>query len=453
MVQYPFVVAPREFAARRRMRTSKYRYQRLHQELPKSFGKYRTRQCLFSIKIMIKRYPFFSVILVVLLAGCPGKPTEKPSSPSGQTESVAVDEAAKPKAYFSEGKTPTEDELVEIAKQTDLESLRLLRARNMNDSMVESLKGLTQLKTLAITNSGITDAAVKTIAESFPNLVELDLSSNAKLTDKSLTEIAKLKKLQRFSAVLCDFGEFGMLDISKIKTLTVLDIRGNVTIGNTGLDFIATLPKLRVFKHRSQAVDDMGLEVLLQAKNLETLEIQDFSISDQSGESLRQFEKLTFLSVFRCPGFGSEGVLALKEMKLTRLILRGLPSFRDDGMEALKEMTSLRNLLLRELDSVTDEGMKNLAGLTNLEVLFVSDMAITDQTVEVIAKLPNIKDLTIQSTAISDAAVEMILSMPKLERLTLRNNSEVTETGKRKLDTKKFKYLNIKDSGSTESSE
>ncbi|MDR0703409.1 MAG: hypothetical protein LBF88_00300 [Planctomycetaceae bacterium] len=338
-----------------------------------------------------------------------------------------------------------------FAKQPDLETLLISNFRELNDAMVAKLTGLKKLKNLRLKNSSITDGAVKTIVESFPALTGLDISSNTLLTDDSLKEIAKLKELTELTVNYCNFSEFGMMDISGLPKLATLDIRANMQVGNSGLDYLTALPSLKSLKHLSPAVDDTGLESLSAVKGLETLEIQDFNITDRAGQFIRQFEKLTNLIVMRCQGFGSSGILELKGMKLNRLTLRGLPSINDSGMEVFRELTTLKRLYLNELASVSDAGILNLVYLKDLDTLDLWEIPITDQSLETISKLANLKTLSIRSTQITDASVDLLLAIPKLENLTLKDNTNVTQTALNKLrDSKKFKNLDFGSAGQRE---
>jgi Leucine-rich repeat (LRR) protein len=297
------------------------------------------------------------------------------------------------------------------------------------------------LKTLSLTNGSITDAAIKTIAEAFPNLVNLDISSNSRLTDASLREVAKLRQLETLGLLFCDFSEFGILNLSTLPKLRALDIRANVRIGDSGMDVLAMLPALRSLKHRSSAVSDGGLRALAAAEMLDNLEIQDFSITGQSGEYIRKMEKLTGLIIFRCENFDSEGVLALKGLKLNRLTLRGLP-VDDSAMEVFQELTTLKRLYLQELPSVSDDGLVNIAALKDLEILDIWELPITDKTMEAIAKLGSLKTLMLRNTGVTDAGLEALLTMPELKSVTLEGNAGVTPAMIQKLrEANKFTVL------------
>ena len=325
-----------------------------------------------------------------------------------------------------------------FAQQGDLESLQVLNYRELTDADVASLAGLKKLRTLALTNSGISDAAVKTIVEAFPNLTSLNLASNSRLTDAAAREIGTLQDLEVLNLLFCDFGDFGMMHLSKLQKLRVLDIRGNFKIGNGGLRTLATLPALRNLQHRSPAVMDDGIRNLSEAKTLTDLLIQDFAITGQSGQYIRQMERLTNLQIIRCENFDSSGVLELKGLKLNRLTLRGL-SVDDSAMEVFSELTTLRRLYLYELTSVSDAGMAKLAHLQSLDTLEIWDVPVTDKTMEVIVKLPALKTLILRATKITDAGVELLLTMSSLESVTFADNPQITPAAIQKLqEAKKF---------------
>ena len=282
------------------------------------------------------------------------------------------------------------------------------------------------------------------IAKSFPNLTELDLSSNTNMTNGVLKVICGLSKLQRLTLVQNQFNDLGTRRLSKLEDLRVLDLRGNMEAGDMTMEVVAELPKLTGLKHRSTAVTDFGVEHLSRSKTLDSLLMQDFVVTDQSGQHLAKLAKLTQLEIFRCQGFGSEGVLALKGMKLARLTLRDLPKVDDRALAVLADLPELRRLYLHEIASISDSGLQNLAALKSLEVLDIwSVPQMTDATVDVIAALPNLKELSIRSTGVTDAAVDKLLGMQSLQSLTFKDNGPVTADGLKKLAGRKWSKLDI----------
>jgi len=345
---------------------------------------------------------------------------------------------------IQDGSTLTAENIALLGKLADLEKLQIFDFRSLNDEMASQLAGLKNLTTLALTNSVIGDAAVEMIVKSFPNLTNLDLSSNTNMTNGVLKVICELSKLERLTLVQNRFNDIGTGHLSKLENLQVLDLRGNMEAGNMTMDVIAALPKLSALKHRSTAVTDLGMEHLARSKTLNALLMQDFGVTSEAGQHIAKLVNLTQLEIFRCQGFGSDGVLALKGMKLQRLKLRDLPMVDDQAMEVFADLPELKRLELHEVDSISDEGLKNLEFLKSLEALDIWSVSqMTDATVDVIATLPNLKELSIRETGVTDAAVDKLLAMPHLQSLTFKDNGMVTAEGLKKLSAKKWSNLDV----------
>jgi len=292
---------------------------------------------------------------------------------------------------------------------------------------------------------------VEMIVKSFPNLIELDLSSNTNMTNGVVKILSELGKLQRLILMQNQVNDIGARRLEKLKELRMLDLRGNMEAGDMALEIVADLPKLTGFKHRSTAVTDSGLEYLSRNQTLDSLFIQDFGITDQSGPQLAKLGKLTQFEVFRCQGFGTDGVLALKGMNLTRLTLRDLPNVDDRAMEVFDDLPKLRRLYLHELTSVGDSGLTHLAALKSLELLDIWTVPqMTDSTIDVIATLPNLKELSIRATGVTDATIDKLLGVRSLQSLTFKENGSVTAEGLKKLAARKWSKLDV---GASDTSE
>ncbi|MFM9197249.1 MAG: hypothetical protein ACKOWG_16210, partial [Planctomycetia bacterium] len=310
------------------------------------------------------------------------------------------------------------------------------------------LTGLENLDTLALTNSAITDAGVETLVQAFPNVVEIDLSSNTNLTGAALKQIASLAKLERLTLLQNRFNDLNTRRLGKMPQLRSLDLRGNMEAGDMTLEVVGKLPNLTALKHRSTAVTDAGLEGLAASPSLESLLMQDFVITNASGPHLAKLAKLSSLEVFRCQGFGTEGVLALAGLPLTRLTLRDLPDVGDAALGVLGTLPRLKRLYLHELASLGDEGLRNLAAAKELEVLDIWSLPrMTDATVQVIAGLPNLKELSIRETGVTEASAAAIAGMPKLQSLTFKNNGPLSAEQAAKLKSRKWTKLDLGGSG------
>lgn len=324
-----------------------------------------------------------------------------------------------------------------------LESLVLLNCRSLDDAFVEALGDRPPLRTLAMTNSAITDAGVAAIVAAFPGLVELDLSSNTNLTGDAMRSLAALEKLERLSLVQTRFNDLQTRRLKSLANLEVLDLRGNMEAGDMTLGVVGKLPKLRAFKHRSTIVSDDGLGRLAASGSLAALLMQDFAITNDAGPHLAACKTLTSLEVFRCQGFGSSGVLALAGLPLERLTLRDLPQVGDDALAVVAELPKLKRLALQELASVGDAGLARLAAAGELQALDIWALPlVTDATAKVIAALPALEELSIRETAMTPAALDVLMANERIQSLIFKNG-DVPAAVREKLSKRKWKKLDL----------
>jgi hypothetical protein len=357
--------------------------------------------------------------------------------PAGDVTEIVVPSGARVSA----------DDAALFGRLTSLRKLHVRDCREFDDAMVERLAGLARLESLVITNSGIGDAAVAVIAGACPGLVELDLSSNVNLTGAAMKSIASLGKLERLDLMQTRFNDLQLRRLAKLPELRIVDLRGTMDAGDMTLGVLGRLPHLRALKHRSSIVTDEGLAELAQNRALESLLIQDFAITDASGGHLARLPGLTSLEVFRCQGFGSEGLLAIEPLgKLSRLTLRDLPEVGDAGLAVLAKLPALERLSLHELGSVGDAGLAHLAGARSLEVLDIWSLPkLTDAAVAVIARLPKLRSLSIRETGVTEKSLDSLAAMPTLESLTFKNGPVSPAVGERVKAAKVWKRLDLGD--------
>jgi hypothetical protein len=230
---------------------------------------------------------------------------------------------------------------------------------------------------------------------------------------------------------------------AKHDAIIAADLHGTILLFNKGaeriygrraVDVVGKLPQLTALKHRSTAVTDAGLAGLAESKTLESLLMQDFVITNESGPHLAKLSNLSSLEVFRCQGFGTDGVLMLAGLPLTRLTLRDLPDVGDPALAVLQKLPRLKRLYLHELASVGDGGLRQLAAAKELEVLDIWSLPkMTNASMAVIAALPNLKELSIRETGVTEASVDTIAAMPKLQSLTFKNNGPLSAGNAAKL--------------------
>jgi len=346
-----------------------------------------------------------------------------------------------------DGSGVTADDAALLGRLDGLRKLHVRDCRGFDDAMVRRLAGLSRLESLALTNGMIGDAGVAVIAASCPGLVELDLSSNVNLTGAAMKSIAALGKLERLGLMQTRFNDLHTRRLAKLPELRVVDLRGMMEAGDMTLGVLGRLPHLRGLKHRSSVVTDEGLADLAKSRTLESLLIQDFAITDAAGPHLAALAGLTSLEIFRCQGFGTEGLLALGPLgKLSRLTLRDLPQVNDAGLAVLAKLPALERLALHELAAVGDAGLARLADARALETLDIWSLPrLTDATVAVIARLPNLRELSIRETGATEESLAALAAMPTLESLTFKNGAVSPAVADRVQAAKAWKKLDLVD--------
>ncbi len=213
--------------------------------------------------------------------------------------------------------------------------------------MAAQLAGLKNLKTLALTNSVIGDPTVEMIVKSFPNLTTLDLSYNTNLTNSVLkTHLPVERSCERLTLVQNRFNDLGTRHLEK---LTEAESAGSPRQhGSRRHDHgdrgdVAETGGVQASQYDGQRLRHgvPGAEQIAQV----AVDAGFRRSRSQAGQYLAKLENLRELEIFRCQGFGSEGVLALKGMKLTRLQLRDLPMVDDQAMAVFEDLPELTTTL------------------------------------------------------------------------------------------------------------
>ena len=344
-----------------------------------------------------------------------------------------------------DGSAVTADDVAFFGTIGGLKTLRIANCRSLNDEMVASLRGLGELEALSLTNTALTDAGVEAIADAFPGLVDLDLSSNTNLTGGAMRSIAGLTKLRKLALVQTRFNDLNTRRLAKLVELRSLDLRGCMEAGDMTLAMAGGLPHLAALKHRSSVVTDEGIAKLTASRTLESLLAQDFAITSAAGTHLAGLPTLTSLEVFRCQGFGTAGVLALAGTKLDRLTLRDLPEVGDGALAVLRDLPRLRRLCRRAPHHPPRRVRGGRAAARGLQVLDIWSLPrMTDATVARIAALPELTELSIRETGVTEAALPMILGIPGLESLTFKNNGSLSaETAARVKAARTWRKLDL----------
>ncbi|MBC8000437.1 MAG: protein kinase [Leptolyngbya sp.] len=113
-----------------------------------------------------------------------------------------------------------------LAKSRLLKQLTLLRMScNENGrAVVDALVGSKKITYLTMTNCDLKDADLEKIA-TMPNLTELQIRSNAGITDKGIAKLAPLKRLKSLDLVDCKTSPAWVKSLQKIPNLRLVNIK------------------------------------------------------------------------------------------------------------------------------------------------------------------------------------------------------------------------------------
>lgn len=193
----------------------------------------------------------------------------------------------------------------------------------------------------------------KQIVTLFSNLKTLHLTSCANIRNRDLLILSR-SNLKLQTLTLGDdtnkpwVTNRGLASISKIATLTCLNLQDCNSVTNNGLASLSNLGSLnRLSLKGCRKLTNCGLEALQHATSL------------------------TSLSLFGCIRISDRGLLPLTGLNLESLTL-GLTRVKDEGMSYIAQMTSLTALHFSN-EEMTELGLKQLSTLTQLQCLALCD--------------------------------------------------------------------------------
>ncbi len=239
--------------------------------------------------------------------------------------------------------------LAHLAELTGLEKLSLSSlnqtGEGLGDEALQHVVGLKSLRELRLNECGTTDAGIRRL-EGLPQLTQLDVYQEGRLTDAAIASIATLKRLTHL----------------RLTSYVGTERWGFMRFSSESLRQLSVLRELEILALPGQTVP---ADFLLEFPRLTALDLQGEFVTDATAERIAQRRTLRSLSV--------------SSSQIT-----------DDGWKRIATLPELRRLSLRR-EAITDVGVGHLKGLTKLEHLEMRTGSLTD---EALAHLAEIKSLT-----------------------------------------------------------
>ncbi|MEP6732215.1 MAG: hypothetical protein ABJE10_16335 [bacterium] len=220
-------------------------------------------------------------------------------------------------------------------------------------------------------------------------------------------------------------------DVSRIPTITTLELSGSKGVTDEGIRHLAQLPHLRHLDLSGTAITDRALDVLRKLPELETIALSMTQVTDVGIAQLSHCEQLQRVDL-QWTHTGDDAIRALAgKHKLSHFksgngvtdtglaLLHDLPVFKSwhggDATMALLSYDAEPNYLLLR-GTFTDRGMQSLEGLDGLFALNIdaSELALTSAALATLVKLPQLGWLAFDAT---DESMPYIAAMPRLRFL------------------------------------
>lgn len=171
-----------------------------------------------------------------------------------------------------------------FANLTELASLALDDTA-IDDSTLDILAGLKNLKRLYIANTGVTDDGVSKLV-GLNQLLGLGLEGT-EVTDMCLPYVAKLTALEevRLSQTkVTDVGIKELSELPQLKSLTLVDT--NLT--SAGLTWLPQCENLEILDLEGTQVDDSVVDSIAQIPKLVSVSLRRTSVSDEAVNRLKR---------------------------------------------------------------------------------------------------------------------------------------------------------------------
>ena len=233
--------------------------------------------------------------------------------------------------------------------------------REITAEDLERLRGLTEVKSLRLYRSEITDDHLAVLPIRFPNLTELTL--RGRITDEGLAPLSRLTSLEFLSLVGTDVEGSGFANLSGLPRFSKVTIRWN-KLSDEGMVQLGRLPTLRWLKIEEEGITENGLAALSHSPKLDWLMLIGLPATVGDLSALGGFSKLSYLDFCNS-------------------------DLSDDDLVALGKISTLTNLRIGG-EHLTDEGLMHLAGLPGLRRLYLFRTKVTPAGIaEFQAKLPS----------------------------------------------------------------
>jgi eukaryotic-like serine/threonine-protein kinase len=296
--------------------------------------------------------------------------------------------------------------LLAFLHRDDVTVLRIA-STHVDDGGIKSITHL-PLTALDLSRTGVTDVGVKRIS-SISTLRELHLEG-LNMTDSGLSALINLRQLSDlYIGSNSGLSDRSWLTLSKMRSLSVLDLSGNKKMSEDGLAQIRSLPLLKKLILRYMNITDKSIDLIRHCSHLTSLDVSGTQIGDAfvAGLDPLQLDHLYLVSVH----ISDKALRNLPNQKhLDTLMLRGSRQvITDEGMQLMPKLPALKVLYLEKQKNITDRALTYIGQCRGLQELSFRGTQITDAGLKNLEQLPHLSKLDLGYTAVSDAGISSII--------------------------------------------
>ena len=218
----------------------------------------------------------------------------------------------------------------------------------------------------------------------------------------NLTGLTELRTLDLTDSLITGDGLSHLRQSKKLESL-VLQNSGKCT--SQAMPYVAMFRELKHLNLSATATKGRGLEHLAGLTKLESLNLLGVPLSSKSVVHLANLDRLQELVLSRT-GIDSRGIRSLnKLLRLERLDLNSV-EIVDMDLQIVGTFVGLRDLSIGGSENLSDQGLSYLKSLPALERLDLSESRFTDQGLMQLTGLKMLKEIEATNSQITDAGIE-----------------------------------------------
>lgn len=241
------------------------------------------------------------------------------------------------------------------------------RGPEVTDAVAVHLKELTNLQSLQLQQSTISDSTLEVIG-GLSQLESLHLHET-EITSEGLKHLTGLQNLTELLVPKCRIGDDGLGVLAQIQSLRMLNL-SETDVTDQGLKELKALASLETLNLGGTDVNGSGFSDFTVQKKLTHLSLPDTAVNQDGLANLTCFPELQLLYLDRV-AIDEEMLVRLMELvtgsfpRLTGLFLSGTP-LTDDSTETLTALAGMPELAVVNLNNtlITKPAFKRLATAT-----------------------------------------------------------------------------------------